>query len=176
MKTNLSVKPPVVLKGILEIMFIILMIGVVAGAFTTIYLLIFQKEEISFEVLNYTIEYLDPLTVSLIIYQVVLKVLFAYLIYLFRNLIRDFTKANFYGLSQIRILRRIGRLIIELSIGKALLGFLAGLILGVSARVNIEVEFLDSFWFTLALGLFFVYLSKIFENAKALREENELTI
>lgn len=176
MKTDHTIKPPVVLKGILETMFIILMIGLGAGAVTTLYLLLFQKEEISFEVLHYTIDHLDPRTVSLIIYQVVLKMLFAYLIYLFRNLIRYFTKEKFYSLSQIEILRKIGRLIIALSFGKALLGFLAGLVIGNSAKVHVEIEFLDSFWFTLALGLFFVYLSKIFENAKALREENELTV
>lgn len=176
MKTNLTIKPPVVLKGILETMFIILIIGLVAGALTTLYLLMFQQEKISFQVLDYTIEYLDPFTISLIIFQVVLKVLFAYLIYLFRNLIREFTKDKFYNLFQIDHLRKIGRLIINLSIGKALLAFLTGLVLGNSARVSIEVEFMDSFWFTFALGLFFVYLSKIFENARTLRKENELTV
>jgi hypothetical protein len=33
-----------------------------------------------------------------------------------------------------------------------------------------------SFWFILAIGLFFIFLSKVFENAKKLKEENELTV
>ena len=176
MKTNKANRPPLFLKGILEVMFILLIVGLVAGAVTTVYLLLFQREEISFNVLEYTIDYMDPLTVSLVVFQVLLKALFAYLIYLFRNLIREFSKDEMYNQYQIDLIRKIGRLIIGLSIGKALLGFLAGLILGDSAKVDLQVEFLDSFWFTLALGLFFVYLSKIFENAKILKEENELTV
>ncbi|WP_410503513.1 hypothetical protein [Gillisia sp. JM1] len=35
---------------------------------------------------------------------------------------------------------------------------------------------IDSFWFLLAVGLFFIFLSRIFDNARILKEENELTV
>ena len=176
MKANIHSKPPAALKAILEIMFILLIVGLVAGVLTTIYLLLFESESISFNILEFTIDNLTPSTVSLIAFQAILKVLFAYLIYLFRNLIREFSTDEIYSQSQVDIFRKIGRLIIGLSIGKTLLKFLAGVVLEDSAKVGIQIEFLDSFWFTLALGFFFVYLSKIFKNAKSLREENDLTV
>jgi hypothetical protein len=43
--------------------------------------------------------------------------------------------------------------------------------------MSLDMELsVNSFWFTLALGLFFILLSKVFEQAKNIKEENELTV
>ena len=175
MTTEKIIRPPFFLKSILEIMFVILIIGVVGSVLTSIYLFFFE-DSINFEIMDYEFSTLKPSSVFLMTANIGLKLCFAYLVYCFRNLIREFYHKELYSLSQIRLLRKIGIFIIGLSIGRSLLVFLAEFLLKGSAKVHVEIEFLDSFWFTIALGLFFVFLSKIFENARNLREENELTV
>ena len=176
MKATKNLRPPAFLKGLLETMYIILILALVGGVLVTLYLILFKSSGVTYTVLDHEVSYLDPTTVSLMLVQIGLELAFAYLIYSFRNLIREFYKEEIYTLTQINLLKKIGILIIGLSIGRAILSFIAEIVLNDSAKILLEIEFLDSFWFALALGLFFIFLSKIFQNARLMKEENELTV
>ena len=43
--------------------------------------------------------------------------------------------------------------------------------------LNFGMEFsFSSFWIILAFGIFLIFLAKVFQNARQLKKENELTI
>ena len=75
---------------------------------------------------------------------------------------------------------RIGRLSIIVAFLDPMISFVHNLLAEDYENINISLKFggegFSSFWFVLALGLFFLYLGKIFENARILKEENELTV
>lgn len=157
-------------------MVVILFIKMIAGILMSLYSIFFLKEKLEYEFLVYEIQEFTPATVSLIVFQFVLGFLFLYLVFLFRNLIRKFYNQELFSEPQIKTLNCIGELIISLSIGKSLLHFLSEAVLDQRASVRFDISFYDSFWFMLAIGLFFIFLSKIFENARLLKEENDLTV
>lgn len=115
--------------------------------------------------------------VVLIVAQLILAGVFIYLIDLFRKLVRSFFKPKLFTKFQVTRLNLIGLLIIFTSFGDGILNFFAGAILQEKTQVGFTIENnFGSFWFTLGLGLFFILLSKAFENARILKEENELTV
>ena len=103
--------------------------------------------------------------------------LFIYTIYVLSKLIRDFCSGKLFTRFQIASLKIIGQLIILITIFQGIVNFATPLIIKGEGRIGIEIGFsFGSFWFILAIGLFFIFLSKAFENAKKLKEENELTV
>ncbi len=100
-----------------------------------------------------------------------------YTIYLLRQLIRNFFKGILYTRYQIATLNLIGQLILLTTIASLVIELISDILLDETARMNMHIDFsFGSFWFILAIGLFFIYLSKIFKNAKNLKEDNELTV
>jgi hypothetical protein len=78
---------------------------------------------------------------------------------------------------QVKIIKIIGQLIILVALLDTVPGVIYQTFFEQSPRqVNYGLASVDSFWFIIAIGLFFMFLSKIFENARIMKEENELTI
>jgi hypothetical protein len=78
---------------------------------------------------------------------------------------------------QIKITGIIGKSIIIVAIFDTIPSFIYKTFFEESPRrVNYGLASIDSFWFILAVGLFFIFLSRIFDNARILKEENELTV
>jgi flagellar biogenesis protein FliO len=119
----------------------------------------------------------DTPSTILISVQMIIAGLFIYTIYILRKLVRDFFRGKLFTRFQIASLKIIGQLIILITILQGIVNFAAPLIIKGEGRIGIEIGFsFGSFWFILAIGLFFIFLSKAFENAKELKEENELTV
>jgi hypothetical protein len=74
---------------------------------------------------------------------------------------------------QIASFKLIGQLIITLTIVDSISSFVFEAIF--KNHLEIRFVFFD-FWFSISLGLFFVFLSNIFQKAKYYKEENELTV
>ncbi|MFV8225552.1 DUF2975 domain-containing protein [Christiangramia aquimixticola] len=101
---------------------------------------------------------------------------FAFWIYLFRmirNLMDSLTSKSIFTNFQISSFKIIGQLLIFLSILDTIFSFIFDFIS--KNHFRIKFDFLE-FWLIIALGLFFIFISQIFHKAKALREENELTV
>tara|TARA_R100000935_G_C2837557_1_gene169012 strand:+ start:2892 stop:3407 length:516 start_codon:yes stop_codon:yes gene_type:complete len=170
-------KPPILLKTILDICLYLLVIGfIVSVSFFIIQLI--TGENLSPLNINGTkiIKFNTPSKV-LIAIEMLIAGLFIYTIYILRKLVRDFFRGKLFTRFQIASLKIIGQLIILITIFQGIVNFVAPLLINSEGRIGIKVGFsFGSFWFILSIGLFFVFLSKVFQNAKNLKEENELTV
>ena len=170
-------KPPILLKTILDICLYFLLLSLISSVvFIVIYLITGEiLIPITIDGSN-IIEFTTPIQ-FLICVELLIASLFVYTIYILRKLIRNFFKGKLFTSFQITSLRLIGQLIILTTICQGIINILAPIIIEKKGRIGIEIDFsFGSFWFILATGLFFIFLSKIFENAKQLKEENELTV
>ena len=96
-----------------------------------------------------------------------------YIIYILRKLIISLNSGNLFTKFQCTGFNLVGQLIIWLVILSAVVEFVMKLIF--DSRLEVETNFPD-FWLFLALGAFFIVLSQVFEKARLMREENDLTI
>lgn len=170
-------KQPILLKTILDICFIFLAFNFTTSLIGTILSLSLADTSIPITIAGNPIETLTAVSLTLLVTKILIGAIILYTIYLLRKLIRNFFKGVLYTRYQIASLKLIGQLIILSTTISLLTNFLANLLMGGEAELKLHLEHtFSSFWFVLALGLFFMYLSKIFNHARTLREENELTI
>lgn len=174
MRTVESIKPPVILKTILDILFWVLIFKYIFGV-PVMLIAIFQ--EIPVEINNYTVEEVSAGIIAAIILSFLNSAIFIYIVYLFRKVVRSFYNRKLFTSAQISGFKLIGQLIIITSLAELAINFLALLFIENKARVGVTIESsFDSLWFTLALGLFFILLSKSFIYAGKLQEESDLTV
>ncbi len=169
-------KPPVLLKSVLDFCLICLVLIYAVTLFSGVALII-TDPGLPLEIYGRTVEELTPAAIAFLIGSLLTSGIFVYVVFLLRKLVRSFFKNKFYTRLQIALFNLIGQLIILNSVAQAILDFLANIFL--SGKLKVELEFgtsYDSFFFKLAIGLFFMYLARLFDNAKRLREESELTV
>lgn len=170
-------KPPYLLKTILDILFLLLIFGTII--FTILVGIFMWNSEgtIPFRVNENLIDSLNAEAYTVLGFILASRVLFIYTVYKFKHLVRLFFKGKFLNKEQVNITRLIGRLIIAVAILDTVPGFIYQTFFEQSPRrVDYGLASIDSFWFIIAIGLFFLFLSKIFDNARIMKEENELTI
>jgi len=107
-----------------------------------------------------------------LVYDLVLGIGFIYILYLFKNLMQDLITGPLFTNLQITSFKLIGQLIIFITILNELFRFVYKVIF----NKRIEINF-DHFnlWFVI-FGLFLIFLSTIFNQARIIKEENELTV
>lgn len=104
-------------------------------------------------------------------------VLYIYALYLFRNTLTLFKKNKFFDNQVIINFDRIGKAIIAgFFITTMPLYLYTMFAKTVFLLKNDESWFTGDTLFTLVLGLFFIVLSEVFRTAKAMQEENDLTV
>jgi hypothetical protein len=170
-----EIKPPILLKTILDILFFLLIVTFLG---MILYLLLQTMTDIPLDlsINGNKITELSPPIIFILAIKILISGIFIYIIYLLRKVVRSFFKRKLFTPLQITSLNLIGQLIIIFSLTEVLTDFFLDLSLD-KARIGVSVEnSFDSIWFTLALGLFFILLSKSFRYAKALKEENDLTV
>lgn len=173
MKTS-AIKPPILLKTILDILFWVLIFIFVSSIPFSI-LPFFT--DIPLEVNNYKIEKITFWIFLAIFLSFLNSALFIYIVFLLRKVVRNFFKRKLFTPIQIAGLKLIGQLVIFTSLLEIAINFMLSLNVKGRAKFGISVESsYDSLWFTLALGLFFILLSQSFSYAKILQEENDLTV
>lgn len=171
-----QIKPPILLKTILDILFFLL---IVTYSGMILYLLLQTRTDIPLDlsINGNEITELSPAIIFILAIKILISGIFIYIIYLLRKVVRSFFKRKLFTPLQIMSLNRIGQLIIIFSLTEVIIDFFLSLTLNNKARIGVSVEnSFDSIWFTLALGLFFILLSKSFRYAKSLQEENDLTV
>lgn len=174
MKTVESIQPPIILKTILDVLFWVLVVSSIFGLPVTV-IALFQ--DIPVEINNYKVEEFSAGIILSIILSFLNSIIFIYIVYLFRKVVRNFFKRKLFTSVQISGLKLIGQLIILTSISEIGIKILMMFSIENRARLGVTIESsFDSLWFTLALGLFFILLSKSFSYAGKLQEENQLTV
>jgi len=96
-----------------------------------------------------------------------------YIINTLRRLVKSLDSGSLFTKFQCAGFNLVGQLIIWLVIISAVAEFIMKLIF--ASRLEVETSFPD-FWLFLALGAFFIVLGQVFEKARLMREENELTV
>jgi uncharacterized membrane protein len=170
-------KQPILLKTVLDICFILLAFGFTGGIIASSLALIKSDPPIPITINGNELTEISAVSISLLVLQILTAGITLFTIFLLRKLVRTFFKGVLYTSYQIKTLDRIGRLVITVTLLTPLLEFLSDLFIGDHANLGIHFNLsFTSFWFLLAMGLFFIYLSKVFENARILKEENQLTV
>ena len=170
-------KAPILLKTILDICFFILLVSLLfSTGFSLFY--IFSGKELTF--IHIKQSPLGAITIPkliLLLGAIIQSALFLYSIYVLRKVVRSFFRKKLFTSVQISGLYLTGNLIVFASILDVIIGFFANIILESKLKIGFEIESsFSSFWFQLALGLFLILLSKAFDSAKKLKEENDLTV
>jgi len=169
-------RPPVLLKTILDICFILLIISYGSLIFTYLGMLFFDFQ-FPIEINNNITTEFTWKTTMIVLANVIVSGISIYIIYLLRKLIRSFFKEEIFSRLQISLFNLIGQLIVLCTIAQFLIDFFANLILENRAKLSFTLDSaFDSSLFILALGLFFIYLGKLFSKSRELKQENELTV
>jgi NADH:ubiquinone oxidoreductase subunit K len=170
-------KPPILLKIILDICLFFLIIGLISSVSIFVFQLVTGDKIATININGIETEDFNTPVLILISIEILIAALFIYTIYILRKLIRNFFKGKLFTVFQIASLKLIGQLIILSSACQGIINFVGPIIIKDEIKFGVGVDFsLGSFWFILAIGLFFIFLSKVFENAKNLKDENELTV
>ena len=170
-------KPPILLKTILDICFILLLLTFLSASILFIIMLVVGDSFVPINLNDRIISELTPVSITLLFIELLIAGLLVYTIYILRKLVRNIFKGKLFTRYQATSLNLIGQLIILITLAQSFTEFMARLFLESEMGLVMELDLsFISFWFVLAIGLFFIYLSKIFENARLLKEENELTV
>lgn len=170
-------RPPIILKTILDILFLFVIFGTVIFIIF-IGIFIWNSEgSIPLRVNDNLLTALNAEAYTVLGFVLVSRILFIYTVYKFKYLVRLFFKGKLLSVEQVRLVKVIGRLIVAVALLNTVPGFIYKTFFEPSPRrVDYGLASVDSFWFIIAIGLFFMFLSKIFENARIMKEENELTV
>lgn len=172
-----KIKAPILLKTILDICFLFLVISFVSALIFSVIALISGESSVPVEVNGSVLTEFTTEILILLFAEIAIAGLTVYTVFLLRRLIRNFFKGKFFTLYQVNSLNKIGSLIIIITLSQGTLSFVGGLLPEGGSRLELGLDAsFTSFWFILAIGLFFVYLSELFNNARLLKKENELTI
>ncbi|WP_425595418.1 DUF2975 domain-containing protein [Salegentibacter mishustinae] len=164
-------KTPVLLKTILDICFILLIISYGSLIFTYVGMLFFDFQ-FPIEINNNITTEFTWKTTMIVLANVIVSGISIYIIYLLRKLIRSFFKEEIFSRLQISLFNLIGQLIVLCTIAQFFIDSFANLILENRAKLRFTIDSaFDSSLFILALGLFFIYLGKLFRNRENLNKK-----
>lgn len=163
-----------ILKGLLYVSFIISLLTALGSLGIAAYIGFIG--DMNFDESNFS--FLFPIqtnkaAISLFLLGFALYSAISLIVYLMLKIIRSFEKGNLFTNYQIAGFNLIGQLIIWLTILQSAAEFILSLVF--KSRIEFKLE-VSGFWLLIALGAFFIVLSKVFLQAKKLKEENELTI
>lgn len=163
-----------ILKGLLYVSLSISLFTALISLGATFYIAFIG--ELNFDQTNFS--FLFPIenksaAISLFLLSFGLYVAISFIVLLMLRIVRSFEKGNLFTIYQIAGFNLLGQLIIWLTILQSVTEFIMKIIF--KSRIEFKFE-VSGFWLFIALGAFFIVLSKVFQKAKMLKEENELTV
>jgi len=172
-------KPPKFLKIIISVSYFLLFLKLVVSLLCYIYFLFSGSVKLSSLDYISIVQTSESQVAAIVLFslEIIYTVILFYAVYIIKKLIKDFEKERLYTRLQISGLSLVGKLIIGVFILQIIAEFFTRIIL--DSRLEIGLSFendLGSPWLLIAIGLFLIYLSKIFANSARLKEENELTV
>lgn len=131
--------------------------------------------------MNVTIggEKIDHFTTGLAVVAVLMAIgysLFIYAIFKLKRLVTMFMRKEFFTDLSVETLRIIGISMLASSVLTLLPGYIYGLVNQATIHVKMNSISPESMAFSIIISLFFIILSYIFNEAKVIKEENELVI
>ena len=110
---------------------------------------------------------------TILTYSLIAGFFWIYILKLIRKLMDSLMTGLLFTRFQIAAFKFIGQLLILFTILDSIITFIFTIIF--KQNIEINLTFSD-FWLLIAIGLFLIFLSKIFERGRVYKEENQLTI
>lgn len=166
-------KPATILKKLITIYYYLMGIGLFASSFA-LCINIFKQKQVAPKLLKGDTLYpIDSIKVIIAeISSLFLAFLFFYTILLLRNSFDLLSKKNQFSKKVIINFKKIGVLFIICGFGE----LFGKLIFSSLLKNNFDINFDHSVILLPVMGLFFMYLSEIFSNAREIQTENDLTV
>ena len=172
-------KPPKFLKNIISIVFYYIMLKLVMTALAFFYFLFEGSASLS------SLKYIDIITsersiregILFFSLEMIYTIIIFFVVFIIRKLIKDLEKEKLYSRLQISGLNLAGKLIIGVVILQIITEFILTIVF--DNRLEMSVSFendLGNPFPVITIGLFMIYLSKIFKNSARIQAENELTV
>ncbi|MFD2698357.1 DUF2975 domain-containing protein [Mesonia sediminis] len=155
----------------LSVLFYIIIVGLL------IYMKLFSQDLAAIENLHW-LSINAPATHSLIVYNwIITGMLYIFTLKLFKDLVSHFYRKDFFSIHQINRLKSIGILILSIKAVQLLASFISTLLTQGTIEFGLHINYdFTGTLFHLVLGLFFLFLSKIFKIAQQHKNEIKLTI
>ncbi len=115
----------------------------------------------------------DGLSKAILIAMMLSYLILMYCVFLFKKVLRNFSKVNLFDDTVIFNLNKIGVWLIIAAFLQGVPSFFYKIIY--RQKIELEIGF-NSFLVMLCFGLFFVVLSEVFKVARFAKQENDLTI
>ena len=172
-------KPPKFLKSVISLTFYVLFLKLIATGFTFIIFLFGSSSRLS------SLDYINIVAsdrsreaaTALFSLEMVYTVIIFYAVYIIRKIIKDLEKDRLYTNLQISGLSLSGKLIIGVVFLQVIAEFITIIVFDNKLEVSVSFENdLGNPFLVITIGLFLIYLGKIFENSARLKTENELTV
>ena len=172
-------KPPKFLKNIITIVYYYILLKLVLTGLAFIYFLFKGSAKLS------SLKYIDVVTsersategVLFFSLEMIYTIIIFFVVYIIRKLIKDLEKERLYSKLQISGLDLAGKLIIGVVILQIITEFILTIVFDNRLEVSVSFENdLGNPFLVITIGLFLIYLSKIFKNSARLQAENELTV
>lgn len=109
---------------------------------------------------------------AITVVPIVIYLLFVRAIYLLKSTLKDLSEGNYFSELIINNFKMIGKLILICGVSYAVFKFVIRLIILRDIRFGIDFSLITP----IVIGLFFMFLSEVFTNARETKKENDLTI
>ncbi len=131
----------------------------------------------SFNIGGQRFDDLNPTIITFMIFTLLRPITFFIAVYHIKQLASSFIKGEIFSDPTSRNLKMIGYGFILYSVVESIGEYLNSIVNNIGDTI-MSGNFMgfNSAWFQFTLGLLFVFMDRIFQNAKALEQENELTI
>jgi len=162
-------------KNIFSVTFYLMIIGWITFMGILLYAIFINSDEI-LEIMGDAEEFQIKSKNALytfLTYGLLSGAVWIYILYLSKNLMQSLIFSPLFIKLQIASFKLIGQLIIFMTILDALSIMVIKAIY--NSRLEIEFDIFD-FWFMIAIGSFLIFLSNIFDKARIMKQENELTV
>lgn len=172
-------KPPRLLKAVMNFAFLGIIFSYVALIFITVDAVFFNGYlPVAIEGVPMKDMDINFNLILILFLRLVITTIFFLSFYFLWRLIYSLIEDELFNARQVRLFRKIGLFTIIGIIGLLLLKILAGYLIDNNLRISTEIGY--SFEYgqlpKLVIGLFFLFLSRIFDNARKLKEDNQLTV
>ncbi len=155
----------------LSVLFYIIIVGLL------IYMKLFSQDLAAIENLHW-LSINTSATHDLFFYNwIIVSLLYIFTLKHFKDLVSHFYRKDFFSIHQINRLKSIGILILSIKAVQLLASFISTLLTQGTIEFGLHINYdFTGTLFHLVLGLFFLFLSKIFKVAQQHKNEINLTI
>jgi len=165
------------LKTLLDVVLWITIIILILSIFMAVFAIISgNPDEMNFKMNGEIVTTVTQQMIPLMVLTLLGYASFVGALYQLKQLVSLFVKRRFFTDKSILILKQIGSLLFCSCILIYVPGYLFDVFFNESVKISFGTVSPESFFFLLIIALFFFTLSHIFDEARKLQEETELTV